>query len=610
MWEMAGGNVPAAQVIDLRIHQPESSADSWFGEDGVIAIVKRVFRDGFSRDLFWVYLFAIAAMVLVAAMTALSAWLMQSVVNDIFVSQDNTMIVALGFTVIAVFTLKGLGTYGSTIAMERIANAITRDFQIRMMHKITTLSVDYFERNHSSRLIMRISRNAAAVAQIVVLVSTSLGRNLLTLIGLAAVMIIQDPLMSAIVFLVIPVLVFGLRRLGAKMKELDSEEFSSMAAVIASTQETLSGIKIVKAFGLEDMMRGKVRKAAIGAEMRHNAIARIKAAVSPLTETGGGVAIGAVIMYAGWQTVSQGKTPGEFMAFLTAFLLAYEPAKRLAGFHVSLQRSANQARMFYKLLDDPGVETDKPDAIALSRPEGRVEFCDVSFSYRKKNKVLKGITFNAEPDTVTALVGHSGAGKSTIFNLIQRFYAPTEGQILVDGIDIADLTRESWRSNMAYVSQDTFLFSGSIYENIACGKPEANEDDVRAAADAALVTEFTETTSDGLDTQVGEGGMLLSGGQRQRVAIARAILKDTPILLLDEATSALDNQSEQLIRQAIASLTKGRTTIVIAHRLSTIRSADQIFMIRNGKIVESGRHEDLMQVGGAYERLYRSDELV
>jgi ATP-binding cassette subfamily B protein len=378
--------------------------------------------------------------------------------------------------------------------------------------------------------------------------------------------------------------------------------------VIAATQETVSGIRVIKAFSLEKTIQSGLEKSARTVEARLNAITRRKAAVSPLMETLGGVSIGAVIFYAGWQTINNGKTPGEFMAFITAFLLAYEPAKRLAGFNVAIQRASNRARMVFDLLDDDNVETNKPDATVLENVAGEVTFHDVSFRYKDKKEVLSGVSFSAKPNTSTAIVGPSGAGKTTCFGLIQRLFHPSNGHVTVDGQDISNVTFESLRANIALVTQDTFLFTGTIRDNIAQGNLNASDEKISIAAEAALVNEFANSLPNGLDSQVGEGAVTLSGGQKQRIAIARAILKDAPILLLDEATSALDNESDRLVREALSKLKEGRTTIIIAHRLSTVIDCDAIYYLNNGQVLESGTHSSLMEAKGEYYKLFNSSD--
>ncbi|MEM9574650.1 MAG: ABC transporter ATP-binding protein [Pseudomonadota bacterium] len=594
--------------VNMASREKSESKIAWKGDDGIWSIVKRLFSDAYRPEHRTTFILAIICMIIAAGATAVTALLMRNIINDIFVDQQAGKIALLGSVVMLVFATKGFANYGQTVSLQRIGNAVTRQFQVRMIEKLTSMSSSFFEDNHSSTMIMRIAQNATAMSELVILVATSVGSNLLTLTGLIIVMVIADPIMSFISLIILPAVIFGLRLILKSVRSLDTGEFSGLARVITSTQETVSGIKVIKAFSLEKKMQTGLEADAREVESRLNAISRRKAAVSPLMETLGGVSIGAVIFYSGWQTVANGKTPGEFMAFITAFLLAYEPAKRLAGFNVAVQRAANRARMVYDLLDDPNVESNKANATVLDSVVGDVALENVSFRYKDKKEVLNRVTFRAQPNTTTAIVGPSGAGKSTCFSLIQRLFHPSSGRITVDGHDIADVTFESLRANIALVTQDTYLFSGSIRDNIAQGNLQASDEDIERAAESALVNEFASALKGGLNSQVGEGAITLSGGQKQRIAIARAILKDAPILLLDEATSALDNESDRLVREALTKLKEGRTTIIIAHRLSTVIDCDAIYYLDNGKIVENGTHDSLMKAKGPYYKLFNSPD--
>jgi ATP-binding cassette subfamily B protein len=319
----------------------------------------------------------------------------------------------------------------------------------------------------------------------------------------------------------------------------------------------------------------------------------------------GGFAIAIAMIYGGYRVIETGATPGQFFSFLAAFMLAYEPAKRLARLNIDLNTALVGVRILYEIIDAPASEPGDDDKPSLKLTSARVEFADVRFAYRPDEPVIRGISFVAEPGKVTALVGPSGGGKSTVINLMLRFYDPTSGSITIDGQNIAAVARASLRRQIAYVGQDVFLFRGSIRENIAFGRPGATEDEIVAAAHAACAHDFIRSFPLGYDTPVGEHGLQLSGGQRQRVAVARALIKDAPIILLDEATAALDSESERQVQEAIAHLTQGRTTLVIAHRLHTVASADRILVLEDGAIVEAGRHDELLRRNGRYASFYR-----
>jgi ATP-binding cassette subfamily B protein len=334
-------------------------------------------------------------------------------------------------------------------------------------------------------------------------------------------------------------------------------------------------------------------------------MARVANRASPLMETLGGFAVALAMIYGGYRGIASGATPGQFVAFLAAFLLAYEPAKRLARLNIDLNNNLVGVRMLYEVIDSPPGESSDDDRPPLKLATARLEFADVRFAYRPGTPVLRGMSFMAQPGKLTALIGPSGGGKSTVLDLILRFYSVDSGRILIDGQDIATVSRDSLRGQIAYVGQIVQLFRGTIRDNIGLGRVGASEAEIVAAAKAAHAHEFILGFPAGYDTPVGEHGMQLSGGQRQRLAIARAVIKNAPIILLDEATASLDSESERYVQEALAELRKGRTTLVIAHRLSTITHADSILVVENGLVVESGRHDELLRKGGRYASFYR-----
>jgi ATP-binding cassette subfamily B protein len=340
-------------------------------------------------------------------------------------------------------------------------------------------------------------------------------------------------------------------------------------------------------------------------ERESNKWARLAHRASPLMEGLGGFAIGIALVYGGFRVLETGATPGQFFSFLAAFMLAYEPAKRLARLNIDLNTALVGVRILFEIIDIPATEPDDTDKPPLEVTTARLEFKDVRFAYRPDEIVICGMSFSAEPGRMTALVGPSGGGKSTVFNLILRFYDVDGGEIIIDGQNIATVSRASLRRQIAYVGQDVFLFHGTIRDNIAIGRPDATEAEIVAAARAAHAHEFVSAFPAGYDTAVGERGMQLSGGERQRIAIARALIKDAQIILLDEATASLDSESERLVQDAMARLCEGRTTIAIAHRLHTITHADRILVVENGAIVEHGRHDELLRRGGRYAAFYR-----
>ena len=405
--------------------------------------------------------------------------------------------------------------------------------------------------------------------------------------------------------LVAPPAMFVLRKLVKRTRRLAHSQFSGNVDINQTMQESLQGIRTIKAFTLEDTMRDRIGKSIAAVQRDSDTMARVQNRSSPLMETLGGLAISATLVYSGYRVVEGGASPGAFFSFLTAFLLAYEPAKRLARLNIELNSVIIAARKLLEVIDSPASEPDDSNKPAIAIGDAKVEFREVSFAYRAGEPVLNRISFEAEPGKMTALVGPSGGGKSTILNLLLRLYDVTAGAVVIDGQEIAQVSRKSLRQQTAYVGQDVFLFRGTIRENISFGRPDATETDITAAAKAACAHDFITAFPLGYDTQVGEHGTQLSGGQRQRVAIARALIKDARLILLDEATAALDSESEVLVQEAIAHLCQGRTTIVIAHRLHTIMHADAIHVIETGRVVETGRHDDLLKRGGRYSQFFR-----
>jgi ATP-binding cassette, subfamily B, bacterial MsbA len=340
-------------------------------------------------------------------------------------------------------------------------------------------------------------------------------------------------------------------------------------------------------------------------EKESNKWARVAYRSSPLMEALGGFAIAGALIYGGYRVIETGATPGQFFSFLAAFMLAYEPAKRLARLNIDLNSGLVGVRILFDVVDHPPTEQPDENKPPLKLSDARVEFTDVQFSYRPGEKVIRNLSFVAEPGKVTALVGPSGGGKSTILNLILRFYEADGGSIVIDGQNIAEVSRRSLRNQLAYVGQDVFLFRGTVRENIKLGRSDATEAEIVAAAKAAFAHDFIMAFPRGYDTQVGEHGMQVSGGERQRIAVARALLRDAAVILLDEATASLDSESERQVQGAIEHLCQGRTTIVIAHRLHTVVDADRIFVIEDGTVAEAGRHDELLRKGGRYASFYR-----
>ncbi len=571
--------------------------------EGPWPIIARLFRESGKKHTGG-YIVATAFMAVVALTSALSAWIIRDVVDQVFVDQDLAVLTGLVLGVVIISLVRGVALYGSTVTLTRVGNAIVAENQKRVFDHILGLGMNYFDRTHSSDLIAAVSVRAQAAGQLLNTIMTSFGRDLLSVIALVTVMIIQSPWMSLIVLVIGPIAIIGVNRLIRKMRYMSKMEFVGMTQIISSMQESAQGIRIVKAFNLESAMRTRMNQAIESVRKRGNQIGAIKAQTSPLMETLGGLAIAGVMMWAGYQTIYQGAKPGAFVSFVAAILLAYEPAKRLANTRVGIERGVVGVRFIYSILDTKPTLDANPDGPDLTVSRGDISFRNVTFTYRKKNPVLTDFSFNAAAGKVTALVGPSGSGKSTIISLIERYYDVNSGTIMIDGQDIAKVRLASLRDNLALVSQDTVIFEATVRENIRFGRPSATDEEVEEAARNAMAHDFITELKGGYDHEMADGGKSLSGGQRQRIAIARAMLRDAPIILLDEATSSLDSESENQVQVAFERLTKGRTTIVIAHRLSTVLNADQICVLVRGHVVESGRHGELIAAGKHYARLY------
>jgi ABC-type multidrug transport system fused ATPase/permease subunit len=551
------------------------------------------------------YLLAFALMAVSAATTAGSAYLLGEVINQAYVDKNVRGIAILSGVTIVIFMLKGAATYGHTVILSRISNAILANNQRRLFAKLMNESIAFFSDRHSSEFLARLTAGANSVTQVLSLLINAVGRDLLSLIALVIVMVTQDPLMSLLGFLVAPPAMIVLRKLVKRIKGLAHNQFTGTADIMETMQESLQGIRTVKAFTLEQTMRDRIDASITGVEQNANKMARVSNRSSPLMETLGGFAIAGALMYGGYRVVALGATPGQFFSFLTAFLLAYEPAKRLARLNIELNSNLIGARKLLEIVDSPASEPADDDKPALKLTDARVELRDVTFAYRPNEPILNRMSFVAEPGKVTALVGPSGGGKSTVLALLLRLYEVTNGDILIDAQTISKVSRVSLRHQTAYVGQDVYLFRDTIGQNIAFGKVGASQAEIVAAAKAACAHEFIMGFPLGYETPVGEHGTQLSGGQRQRIAVARALVKDAPIILLDEATAALDSESEKQVQEAIEHLCQNRTTIVIAHRLHTIMHADAILVVEGGEIVERGRHDDLLRRGGRYASFFR-----
>jgi len=571
--------------------------------ESLTMVIRRIIREN-GRSYIKTYLFAAFCLILVAATTAFMAWIMESVINEAFAKKNADVIWLICASILASFVIRGAASYGQAVALAKVGNNMVARYQQRLVDHLMSLGVSYFGDTRSAQIAAQVSQNVAGIRDVMNLTVTSLSRDLLTLVALVVVMVTKDPILSLIVFVGAPPVLLALRYISKRLRSVTRESINLNSRVLSAMQETVQGITIVKAFTMEEQVSARSAALIKAAEERANRIARLTERTSPLTEVVAGLAISGVIAYAAFRSIYNDVLPGAFFSFITALLLAYDPARRLARLQISLERAVVNARMIYEILDEEPTQGDRSGARDTVFERARIEFRNVSFGYGQGVPVLHDVSFTAEAGKTTAIVGPSGAGKSTLISLVPRFYDPASRQVLIDDVDIATVTKKALREQIAYVSQQPWLFEGTIRDNLRFARPDATDAEIEDAARLANAHEFILAQPLGYDTPLGENGVNLSGGQRQRISIARALVRDAPILLLDEATSALDNESEAAVQKALEGAMRNRTVLVIAHRLSTIARADRIVVMQGGRVVESGSHADLSaSKGGLYARL-------
>ncbi len=548
---------------------------------------------------------ALVMMVLVAGTTALLAKLIEPVLDQVFTNHDPLMLKWVAIGIMATFIVKGAASYGEAVIMNSTGQGIVADLQNRMFHHLISADLAFFNNTSTGLLIARFTNDVNLLRSIVTNTLTSLGKDVLSVIFLVGVMFYQDWALAAVAFIAFPTAILPIARIGRRMRKVSANTQAEMAQLTILLEQAFQGARHVKAYGMEAYEAARAGKVIHRILRLVTKAGSIRAISSPIMETLGGVAIVAVIVYGGMQVINGDRTTGTFFSFITALLLAYEPVKRLANLNVSLQEGLAAAQRVFAVLDIAPEIRERENAAILTARGGEITFDAVKFGYRGTGaQALSGIDLVVPAGRRVALVGPSGAGKSTMLNLIPRFYDVTGGRILIDGVDIRDVTFASLRATIALVSQEITLFDDTVRANIAYGRQNASEDEIIEAARNAAAHDFIMRLPQGYDTPVGELGIKLSGGQRQRLSIARAMLKNAPILLLDEATSALDSESERQVQKALGTLMQGRTVLVIAHRLSTVVDADLICVIEAGRLIEQGTHGELITKGGAYARLY------
>ena len=576
---------------------------------GTREILGRIFREN-GAQFKTKYALIIACLLAISAATAFVAWIMRDVVDEIYYLKRADYVATISLSILAAFVVRGFASYWQSVFMAQIGNALVARYQKRIFAHLMTLGFDFYGTNRSAQLTARIAENIAGIRDVMSITVTAFARDLVTLIALLCVMIIQDPFLSLSALLIGPPLLLAVAYVMRRVRAITREAVEINSRLFGAIQETIQGMTIVKAFTMEQQLERKLDALVSFAENRANKISAVSERTGPVAEVLAGMAVSGVVAYGGYRALEMGQPPGATFSFITALLLAYDPARRLARLQVTLERALVNARMVYEIIDMPAEQAEKEGGLNFAPSKGEIEFKNISFGYQADVPVLNNLSFTATGGKTLALVGPSGAGKTTVVSLVLGFHQAQSGQILIDGQDISTLNRKSLRGSIAYVSQQPYVFEGSVRDNIRYGRPDATDADVEAAAKLAEADEFIQLMPQGYDTPLGENGSTVSGGQRQRISIARAIVRNAPILLLDEATSALDTESERKVQSALDGLMKNRTTIVIAHRLSTIENADMILVMDQGRIVESGSHTALLKrKNGAYARLNASGAL-